>query len=288
MVGVLDLGGASTQVTFTCTRLVYLSIVNLTFRTLDKQESNQEPIPDEFTTNITLFDSVYSPYAHSYLCWGKSEASKRYRARLVNAAIASNRTMFSNSTRIRVYDPCLARGTNDTVSVNHIFRSPCTANEKQKLNNDFNRSSLMFVGTGNATQCRKRLTNLFDAKRNDATVNCTYKQQYCTFDHTFQPTIPNNIHFIGLSGYYYVFNNLAFRKEVFHVSKNEKDETFVFLGMNNSQHKPSERYHLADFSTDQIIQRLINVVRTFDRPFFSTFLYVSVKHRINNYINKKI
>ncbi|CAF4808166.1 unnamed protein product, partial [Rotaria magnacalcarata] len=53
MVGVLDLGGASTQVTFT-----HLNNID------------NEPIPDDFTTNITLFDTVYSPYAHSYLCWG--------------------------------------------------------------------------------------------------------------------------------------------------------------------------------------------------------------------------
>lgn len=214
MVGVLDLGGASTQVTFTCMMNVYLSKVNLTFLSLDKQGSIKEPIPDEFTTNITLFDTVYSPYAHSYLCWGKNEALKRHRARLVNAAINANRTTFSKSGPIFVRDPCLARGTHDTVSIDHIFRSPCTANEKQKFNNFINRSSLMFVGSGNATLCRERLTNLFNAKRNDLTVNCTYKQEYCTFDHTFQPPIPKNIHFIGLSGYYYVFHNIASGKAI--------------------------------------------------------------------------
>jgi hypothetical protein len=99
--------------------------------------------------------------------------------------------------------------------MNDIFGSPCTANEKEKLNNYVNRSTIIFVGTGNATQCRKRLIQLFDAKRNDATVNCSYKAEYCTFDHTFQPKIPKNIHFIGLSGYYYVFNNLAYRIKVF-------------------------------------------------------------------------
>ncbi len=68
------------------------------------------------------------------------------------------------------------------------------------------------MGTGNATICQQLLTNLFDSKRNDLTVNCSYQKEYCTFDHTFQPTIPSNIHFIGLSGYYYVFNNLAYGK----------------------------------------------------------------------------
>ena len=59
-------------------------------------------------------------------------------------------------------------------------------------------------------ECLSRLVKLFDAKRNDATDNCSFKQEYCTFNHTFQPTIPSNIDFIGLSGYYYVFHNLAY------------------------------------------------------------------------------
>ena len=121
----------------------------------------------------------------------------------------------SNTNLILIHDPCLNRGANDTVSLNHIFRSPCTVNEKDKLDNFLINTTVTFIGAGNATKCRKRLTNLFDAKRNDATVNCTYKKEYCTFDHTFQPSLPSNIHFIGLSGYYYVFNNLAFGNENF-------------------------------------------------------------------------
>ncbi|UJR14965.1 hypothetical protein I4U23_001944 [Adineta vaga] len=193
MVGVLDLGGASTQITFTY-----------------NQTKDDEPIPDEFTTNITLFDTVYSPYAHSYLCWGKNEALKRHRARLINAAINISRTSFSNTLRTYIRDPCLARGANNTFMVSDIFSSPCTTNEKQNFNSYFNRSTVTFIGAGNAKQCRKRLTNLFNVKRNDATTNCSYKKQYCTFDHTFQPYIPSEIRFIGLSGYYYVFDNLAY------------------------------------------------------------------------------
>ncbi len=189
-------------------KFIFIYKKKIIFFHLDTKDINNETVPDEFTTNITLFDTVYSPYAHSYLCWGKHEALKRHRARLLNAVINTNRMNFP--TRLLIRDPCLARGANDTVSINSIFRSPCTANEKEKLKNYMNRSSFTFVGTGNATRCRQRLTNLFDAKSNDNTVNCSYKQEYCTFDHTFQPKIPKNIHFIGLSGYYYVFNNLAY------------------------------------------------------------------------------
>jgi hypothetical protein len=183
---------------------------------IDINNADDEPIPNDFTTNITLFDTVYSPYAHSYLCWGKNEALKRYRARLfINSAINRNRTHVSTSARIDIRDPCLACGANDTLTTKDIFRSPCTINEKQKFNNNLNKTIITFVGTGNASECRKRLVNLFEAKRHDRTVNCSYKQDYCTFDHTYQPKLPKKIHFIGLSGYYYVFNNLAYGKNFF-------------------------------------------------------------------------
>jgi hypothetical protein len=188
----------------------------------DMSNIDDEPIPDAFTTNITLFETVYSPYAHSYLCWGKNEALRRYRARLLNAVVNGNRTFSPSSTRVLINDPCFARGANETLSMASIFRSPCTSNEQQRFNGRANLSAFTFVGTGNASQCRRRLVNLFDAKRNDKTVNCSYKKDYCTFDHTFQPPLPTKIHFIGLSGYYYVFNNLAHGKASSTLREEEK------------------------------------------------------------------
>ncbi|CAF2106012.1 unnamed protein product [Rotaria magnacalcarata] len=193
MTGVLDLGGASTQVTFT-----YV------------EERGSQPIPLEFTTNITLFDTVYKPYAHSYLCWGKNEATKRYRARLV-LDLLNNIIKSSNlSTTLFVPDPCLVRGANDTWKVNKLFTSTCTNNEKLKFANyNTSISSFTFVGAGNASRCNQSLSRLFNSKRSNRSINCLHKKDYCTFDLTFQPVIPENIKFIGLSGYYYVFDNLA-------------------------------------------------------------------------------
>ncbi|MCC6156213.1 MAG: hypothetical protein IT367_20775, partial [Candidatus Hydrogenedentes bacterium] len=169
-----------------------------------------ESIPSKFTTNITLFDTVYKPYAHSYLCWGKNEATKRHRARLVNDLLSNNIESSNSSTTLFVPDPCLVSGTNDSLKVNELFRSTCTINEKLKFTNYNTSISLFtFVGAGNASRCNQSLSGLFDSKRNDRSMNCSYKKDYCIFDHTFQPVIPKNIKFIGLSGYYYVFDNLA-------------------------------------------------------------------------------
>lgn len=135
---------------------------------------------------------------------------KRYRARLANNLLYNSRNLTIISTSLNVSDPCLPVGISDTVSTSTLFRSSCTMHEKQKFNSyNTNVSSIVYVGKGNATKCRLRLMALFDIKNNDKTVNCTHKKQYCTFDHTFQPPIPSQLHFIGLSGYYYVFHNLA-------------------------------------------------------------------------------
>lgn len=221
---------------------IYLSNKSIIFFIcLDTRQLGDEPIPTEFTTDITLFETVYSPYAHSYLCWGKNEASKRYRARLVNAAMNNNRMHSLTSSRLFIRDPCLARGANDTITSTSLFRSPCTSNEKQRLNPHLYNVSFVFMGTGNASQCRQRLIYFFDAKRNDRTVNCSYKQDYCTFDHTFQPNLPSNLRFIGLSGYYYIFNNLALR-------------------MSRPPGATTERYRIKDFTQQEIAGRLTNVV----------------------------
>lgn len=153
----------------------------------------------------------------------------------------NNRMNLVASSRLFIRDPCLARGANDTIASTSLFRSPCTSNEKQRLNPHLYNVSFIFMGTGNASQCRQRLTHFFDAKRNDRTVNCSYKQEYCTFDHTFQPNLPANLSFIGLSGYYYIFNNLAFR-------------------MSKPAGATTERYRIKDFSEKEIAERLTNVV----------------------------
>lgn len=191
---------------------------------IDVREPGDEPIPSEFTTDITLFNTVYSPYAHSYLCWGKFEALRRYRARLLITATKGNRKSSTIPQRTLIRDPCLPNGTNETLTLNQIFQSPCTANEKEQFNQNYSASIFIFMGAGNASQCKIRLQSLFDAKKTDTTTNCTFKQDYCTFDHTFQPTLPKNINFIGLSGYYYVFHNLAHRMYTKKVRKKKMDQ----------------------------------------------------------------
>lgn len=62
-VGALDMGGASTQITF---------------YTPDKAD-----IPSDYRKDMELYGSNYTVYTHSYLCFGINEAIRQYQAILV-------------------------------------------------------------------------------------------------------------------------------------------------------------------------------------------------------------
>ena len=66
-VGALDLGGASTQITF---------IPNHT-----------QTVPQDFRFDMSLYGSNYSLYAHSFLCYGVNEAAVRLQAVLIQVGI---------------------------------------------------------------------------------------------------------------------------------------------------------------------------------------------------------
>ncbi|CAF1551132.1 unnamed protein product, partial [Didymodactylos carnosus] len=227
MVGVLDLGGASTQVTFTHNNLL------------------SEPIPLKYTANITLFDKVYSPYAHSYLCWGKNEVHKRYRARLINEQ-TKNWQFKQHYSRLIIDDYCLPNHANESLSWNYIFRSPCTINEKKQFstqNISMNVTTLLFYGRGNSSMCEKAILNLLNAKKDNKNISCAYNINYCSFDHTYQPTLPAKNKFIGLSGYYYVFNNLAY-------------------GLHNRSNKTFDQFNLKNYRLSDIKQRVNDICET--------------------------
>jgi Golgi nucleoside diphosphatase len=64
--GALDMGGASTQITFF--------------------SSDHQRIPPEYKEDLQLYGKNYSVYTHSYLCYGINEAVRRYQAQLVKVS----------------------------------------------------------------------------------------------------------------------------------------------------------------------------------------------------------
>eukprot|EP00040_Diaphanoeca_grandis_P020538 m.109285 g.109285 ORF g.109285 m.109285 type:complete len:556 (+) comp27942_c0_seq1:400-2067(+) len=81
-IAALDLGGASTQITFVPT--------------------NSSSIPEEDIVELTLYGNTMQLYSHSYLCYGVKEAQRRREALFIAKAVAAQ--------AVNLTDPCLPTG----------------------------------------------------------------------------------------------------------------------------------------------------------------------------------
>uniref|UniRef100_A0A8C3NKA1 Uncharacterized protein n=1 Tax=Geospiza parvula TaxID=87175 RepID=A0A8C3NKA1_GEOPR len=123
--GALDLGGASTQITFMPKGSV-----------LSQNEASE----------LTLYGYSYKIYTHSYLCYGQDEMLKRLAKELISFP----------STRVQ--HPCYPEGYKETVSLSSLRASPCTGSDPRLALGD---SAVTLAGRGNASACLAALRSLF-------------------------------------------------------------------------------------------------------------------------------
>lgn len=166
LVGALDMGGASTQITFV----------------------PGGPIRDESTqASFRLYGVEHRVYTHSYLCFGRDQALGRLLARLVQS-----------SPGPRVRHPCYHGGYVDTLPLAPLYESPCVRDPPRP---DFP-PSLPVEGTGNPGACVSALRELFNFSscrgREDCAFNGVYQPPvrgrfyaFSSFYHTF--------HFLNLT-----------------------------------------------------------------------------------------
>ncbi|KAK3095036.1 hypothetical protein FSP39_009462 [Pinctada imbricata] len=95
-VGAMDLGGASTQLTYFAGEGVQM--------------------PSDYSSSAVLYGSNYSVYTHSYLCYGINEITRKFKALLVKNQNYS--TVINN--------PCSPSGVNTTETYQEVFEAPCT------------------------------------------------------------------------------------------------------------------------------------------------------------------
>ncbi|XP_051788265.1 ectonucleoside triphosphate diphosphohydrolase 8-like isoform X1 [Erpetoichthys calabaricus] len=147
--GAMDLGGASTQLTFT----------------------PAVPIKDKnYESNFTLYGNKYNVYTHSYLCYGKEQAMKKVQANLIQQQ--------SSSLSNPIDHPCYPTGYQLNTTLGAIFNSPCVSySGSANLNTLVN-----FTGTGNASKCQEIIRGIFNF------TACGSKTD-CTFDGVYQPPI---------------------------------------------------------------------------------------------------
>ncbi|XP_066188674.1 ectonucleoside triphosphate diphosphohydrolase 8-like [Sylvia atricapilla] len=126
VLGALDLGGASTQITFQPGVPVQNSDTSVFFR---------------------LYGTNYSLYSHSYLCYGQSQALKRLLAALHQA-----------SSSAQISHPCYPRGYQENLTVAELYDSPCVR-APSSARPDL---VLTVTGTGDPAACDTAVRSLFN------------------------------------------------------------------------------------------------------------------------------
>ncbi|XP_007908757.1 ectonucleoside triphosphate diphosphohydrolase 1 [Callorhinchus milii] len=140
--GALDLGGASTQITFV-------------------PEGDVEP--EESTLYFRLYGTSYTVYTHSFLCYGKDQALK--------LLLAQRKESVSGT----ITSPCFNKEYTRNLNVTAFYNTPCILglpNTTQDI--------IKVIGEGNAEECRKHVRALFsstDYTLTSCPFNCVYQPQ---------------------------------------------------------------------------------------------------------------
>ncbi|KAI5612799.1 ectonucleoside triphosphate diphosphohydrolase 2-like [Silurus asotus] len=136
-VGALDLGGASTQITFAI----------------------QEEVEDlENSMTLRLYGQNYSLYTHSYLCYGTNEFLRRLLVHLI---------MTQDNTGT-VHHPCYPSDHRETLYLLQVFDSPCIKSQRPALYTP--ETLVMIQGTGSYQHCLGNVSEIFSFQK------CSFSQ----------------------------------------------------------------------------------------------------------------
>ncbi|XP_007458991.1 PREDICTED: ectonucleoside triphosphate diphosphohydrolase 8 isoform X2 [Lipotes vexillifer] len=142
LVGALDMGGASTQITFVPGGPILDTTTQATFR---------------------LYGTEHSVYTHSYLCFGRDQMLNRLLAGLVQS-----------SPGLLVRHPCYHSGYRGTLALAPLYGSPCVqAAAPRDLG-----QNLIVEGTGNPGACVAAIRGLFNFSSCDGRGDCAFDGVY--------------------------------------------------------------------------------------------------------------
>ncbi|KAM9326345.1 ectonucleoside triphosphate diphosphohydrolase 8-like [Gastrophryne carolinensis] len=142
--GALDLGGASTQISF----IPKVQIEN----------------PNE-KADFKLYGYPYSIYTHSYLCYGQNQALKKMLVQAVKDKDLSK----------PISIPCYPKGYSDTISEASLYDSPCTASSAPSV---LSGRDITITGTGSATECQEMLKTIYDFNACLGKDSCSFEGVY--------------------------------------------------------------------------------------------------------------
>ncbi|XP_040292478.1 ectonucleoside triphosphate diphosphohydrolase 1 isoform X2 [Bufo bufo] len=124
--GALDLGGASTQITF---------------------ESDQNIESEENSLHFRLYGKTYNVYTHSFLCYGKDQA---LRQKLANTLM--------DVQNFSLLDPCFNSGYTRNISTNDLYNSPCVSDRRTPTAPQ----SIQIHGSGDYNLCKRHVQEIFN------------------------------------------------------------------------------------------------------------------------------
>lgn len=168
-VGAMDLGGASTQMTF---------------------YPGQISMPPTYEQDLILFGMNYTVYTHSYLCYGINEITRKYRALLVKSQNYSK----------TITNPCGPVGKNISISFVDVFEAPCTSDSKPS-HVDRN-MTFIFEGKSDDTLCHQTVQKLFN-------LSNVCPKPPCTFNGVYQPNVYGTYYAFSNFYYVMEFLNLT-------------------------------------------------------------------------------
>ncbi|XP_026170883.1 ectonucleoside triphosphate diphosphohydrolase 1 [Mastacembelus armatus] len=125
--GALDLGGASTQISFVSSNY-------------DGSESPSNSV------NFRLYGNDYNLYTHSFLCYGKDQALRMTLAQQTRSGPTS------------ILDPCFHDGYSETKEYSKLYDSPCVSDRKPQEAP----STYIHTGKGNFHQCQEIVKSVFN------------------------------------------------------------------------------------------------------------------------------
>jgi apyrase len=142
--GALDLGGASTQLTYV--------------------PEKGTVIPAGFSEELQLFGHNYTVYTHSYLCYGVNEVARALFAALV---------LQDQPSASQIEHPCLPSNYLIDQTYEEIFDSPCIRDKPAAPNTKYS-----FVGVGTPSKC-ENLVRSFLLKNNTCPYSrCSFNETF--------------------------------------------------------------------------------------------------------------
>ncbi|XP_028271043.1 ectonucleoside triphosphate diphosphohydrolase 2-like [Parambassis ranga] len=148
-IGALDLGGASTQITF---------------ETSEKIENKSNLM------ELKLYGQNYRLYTQSFLCYGQDQFLRRLMAYLIK----------TQGIKPQLSHPCYPPNFQTHIKLGEdVFDSPCTKKYRPAQFNP--EMDVTVVGTGDYQMCLNNVTKMFSFG------NCSYSK--CSFDGVFQPSV---------------------------------------------------------------------------------------------------